>query len=428
MAEEEARLQVQALTDAFAQAGQVGVGLEVVEDRTKLAELANQGPIVRLVDTVMMEALNRRASDIHIEAFEEEVNIRYRIDGRCYLVAQPPKSLTLAIASRIKVLSNLDIAESRLPQDGRILLSIHNRQIDLRVSTLPTVYGESIVLRVLDKSSLTQTLEQLGMETTMQQHVELLIQRPHGLLLVTGPTGAGKTTTLYACLNRLNQPEVKLITTEDPVEYDIPGLVQVAVSEKIHLNFSTCLRAILRHDPDVIMVGEIRDTETAQVAIQSAMTGHLVFSTLHTNDAPGAITRLLDMGVESFLVTSTVTGVLAQRLVRQLCPACKAPYDPPPEELSMLEKQGLELTQPLMKAVGCEACLGLGFKGRLGIFELLLMTESIRQMIIDRVSVNELRVKATTEGLHSLREDGFAKVLSGRTTIAEIIRETQDYE
>ncbi len=429
MAEADTRLQVQALSEAFAQAGQIGLSADALTDQSKLVELASQGPIVRLVDSVMTEALDRRASDIHIEAFEREVSVRYRIDGRCYEVAQPPKSLALAIASRIKVMANLDIAESRLPQDGRILLSAQTRQIDLRVSTLPTVYGESIVLRILDKGALTQTLDQLGMAPAIHQAIERLIARPHGLLLVTGPTGAGKTTTLYACLNKLNRPELKLITTEDPVEYDIGGLVQVPVNEKIHLNFSTCLRSILRHDPDVIMVGEIRDPETARVAIQSAMTGHLVFSTLHTNDAPGAVTRLLDMGIEPFLVTSTVTGVLAQRLIRQLCSQCRAPYNPNPQELAALRlSSAAELTQPLMRSVGCEACHGIGFKGRIGVFELFALTETLRPLVIDRVSVNELRAKAVSEGMRSLREDGMAKVLEGVTTVDEMIRETQDYE
>jgi type II secretory ATPase GspE/PulE/Tfp pilus assembly ATPase PilB-like protein len=429
MAEEQNQLNVQALAEAFAQVGRSGVGVEeVAKDSSKLVELASQAPVVRLVDVVLLEAVNRRASDIHVEAFERDVTIRYRIDGRCYQVAQPPTSLALAIASRIKVLANLDVAESRLPQDGRILLTVNNRQIDLRVSTLPTMYGESIVLRVLDKGSLDKTLTQLGMTSDMQQTIEQLIQRPHGLLLVTGPTGAGKTTTLYACLTKLNTPEVKLITTEDPVEYDLRGLVQVAVNAKIELSFATCLRAILRHDPDVIMVGEIRDQETAQIAIQAALTGHLVFSTLHTNDAPGAVTRLLDMGLEPFLVTSTVIGVLAQRLVRSLCPQCCAPYEATPDDLAALHVTAADLKQPLMRAVGCEACQGIGFKGRTGIFEFLVMTEALRPLIIERASVSEVRARACAEGMSSLREDGIAKVLAGVTAVGEMIRETQDYE
>jgi len=427
MADPEPRLAVQGLTEAFAQA-KAGLGEEVAKDSSKLVELASQAPIVRLVDAVLLEAVTRRASDIHIEAFERDVFIRYRIDGRCYQVAQPPKSLALAIASRIKVLSGLDVAESRLPQDGRILLMVDTRQIDLRVSTLPTLHGESIVMRVLDKGSLDKSLGQLGMDALMQQTIDRLIQRPHGLFLVTGPTGAGKTTTLYACLTKLNRPEVKLITTEDPVEYDTKGLVQVAINAKIDLTFATCLRAILRHDPDVIMVGEIRDLETAQTAIQAALTGHLVFSTLHTNDAPGAVTRLLDMGVEPFLVTSTVIGVLAQRLVRALCPQCRVPYEATPEDLAALHITPDELEHHLMRPAGCEACQGIGFKGRTGLYELLGMSEALRPLIIERASVSAVREQARAEGMRSLREDGIAKVLAGVTTVEEMIRETQDYE
>jgi len=424
----EPKLNVQQLADAFAQAKGAGLPEETAKDSAKLVELASAAPVVRLVDAVLLEAVTRRASDVHIEAFERDVSIRYRIDGRCYQVAQPPKSLALALASRLKVLANLDVAESRLPQDGRILLTVENRQIDLRVSTLPTLYGESIVMRVLDKGTLDKTLTQLGMDAATQQTIEKLIQRPHGLLLVTGPTGAGKTTTLYACLSLLNRPEVKLITTEDPVEYDLKGLVQVAINTKIDLTFATCLRAILRHDPDVIMVGEIRDLETAQTAVQAALTGHLVFSTLHTNDAPGAITRLLDMGVEPFLVTSTVIGVLAQRLMRSLCPQCRAPYEPTAEDLVALQLSPDDVEHHLMHPVGCEACQGIGFKGRSGVFELLQMSEALQPLIIERASVSELRAAARKGGMRTLREDGITKVLAGVTTVEEMIRETHAYE
>lgn len=427
MADETPKLNVEGLADIFAQASAVSAGAESGKDSVQLVELANQAPVMRLVDSVLLEAVNRRASDVHIEAFERDMTIRYRIDGRCYQVAQPPKTLALAVASRLKVLANLDVAESRLPQDGRILLTVNNRQIDLRVSTLPTIFGESIVLRVLDKSSLDKSLSQLGMDPVTQEAIEKIIQRPNGLLLVTGPTGAGKTTTLYACLTQLNRPEIKLITTEDPVEYDLNGLVQVAVHPKIGLSFSTALRAILRHDPDVIMVGEIRDLETARTAVQAALTGHLVFSTLHTNDAPGAVTRLLDMGMEPFLVTSTVTGVLAQRLVRSLCAQCKAPYEPGPEDLAALKLAREQLTQPLMRAVGCDACQGIGYRGRSGLYELFPMTEAIRPLILERASVSDLRAKARSEGMRSLREDGITKVLAGVTSVEEMVRETQDY-
>ena len=427
MTEEHSQLQVQALTEAFAQAGQ-SLGAEAAKDGSKLVELANQAPVVRLVDTVLFEAVSRRASDVHIEAFERDVFVRYRIDGRCYQVAQPPKSLALAIASRIKVLANLDVAELRLPQDGRILLAVNDRQIDLRVSTLPTMHGESIVLRVLDKRSLDKTLGELGMDSATQQTMERLIQRPNGLLLVTGPTGAGKTTTLYACLSQLNRPEAKLITTEDPVEYDLKGLVQVAINPKIELTFATCLRSILRHDPDVIMVGEIRDRDTAQIAVQASLTGHMVFSTLHTNDAPGAVTRLLDMGLEPFLVTSTVVGVLTQRLLRALCPQCREPYEATPEDLAALHLQPEEIEHHLMRPVGCDACQGIGFKGRTGLYELLVMSEGLRPLILERASVSDLRAAARVEGMRTLRQDGISKVLAGITTVEEMIRETQDYE
>ncbi len=422
------QLSVGVLSEAMAHAGTTVVKLDGTADRSKLAELASQTPIVRLVDVILSEAVGRRASDIHLEAFERDVVVRYRIDGRCYQVAQPPTSLAFAMASRIKVLANLDVAESRLPQDGRMLLEVGKRQIDLRVSTLPTMYGESIVLRVLDKGALDKTLGRLGMEEAMQQTIEELISRPHGLLLVTGPTGAGKTTTLYACLTKLNTPQMKLITTEDPVEYDLPGLVQVAVNPKIELSFAACLRSILRHDPDVIMVGEIRDPETAQIAIQAALTGHVVFSTLHTNDAPGAVTRLLDMGLEPFLVTSTVTGVLAQRLVRALCTQCRTSYEATPQELAALHLSREALKSSLMKAVGCDACQGIGYRGRTGIFELLVIRDSLHPLILERTSVNELRQQARAEGMRSLREDGIAKVLAGVTTVEEMVKETQAYD
>ena len=442
-------LEVKALQDAFAATGAVAVA---GQDSSKLAELANQVPIVRLVDVVLSEAVGQRASDIHIETFEHDVLIRYRIDGVCYQIAKPPKSLALAIASRIKILSNLDVAETRVPQDGRILMTREDRQIDLRVSTLPTIHGESIVLRVLDKGALNKTLNQLGMEDPTRDAIERIITRPHGLFLVTGPTGSGKTTSLYACLTTLNRPEVKIITTEDPVEYDIAGLVQIAISQKIGLDFSTCLRAILRHDPDIVMVGEIRDAETAQVAIQAALTGHLVFSTLHTNDAPGAVTRLIDMGVEPFLITSTVHAVLAQRLVRRLCPQCRAPYQPADEELAALhltrehlERSGHQVTEPtaaegsivhtamagqitLMRAAGCQACQGLGYQGRVGLYELLMMSESVKPLILKRAAVSEVREAARAAGMRTLREDGLGKALRGETTLEEILRETQDYD
>ncbi|MBI3324184.1 MAG: type II/IV secretion system protein [Candidatus Omnitrophica bacterium] len=446
------QLEVRSLQDAFAAIRPEGLAAEAPKDSAKLLELASQAPVVRLVDLVLSEAVIRRASDIHIEAFQDLLNVRFRIDGVCYEVAKPPPTLALAIASRIKILANLDVAESRLPQDGRILLTRDGRQIDLRVSTLPTISGESIVMRVLDKTALNKTLGQLGMDAPMQQTIEQLIVRPHGLLLVTGPTGSGKTTTLYACLASLNRPETKIITTEDPVEYDISGLVQVAINQKISLDFAMCLRAILRHDPDVIMVGEIRDAETAQVAIQAALTGHLVFSTLHTNDAPGAVTRLLDMGIEPFLITSTVTGILAQRLVRRLCSRCCVPAQPPAGLLESLNlptadpsvapaiptqassdapsivQHALALRGSLMQPVGCPECQGLGFQGRMGLYEMLVMSEELRPLVLDHRPVSEIRTAAHQAGMRTLREDGVAKAFAGQTTLEEILRETQAYD
>ena len=444
-------LEVKALQEAFAGASGAAGAAVSGQDSSKLTELANQAPVVRLVDLVLSEAVTQRASDIHIETFEHDVLIRYRIDGICYQIAKPPRSLALAIASRIKILSNLDVAETRLPQDGRILVTRDNRQIDLRVSTLPTIHGESIVLRVLDKGALDKTLNQLGMDEPMREAVERIIKRPHGLFLVTGPTGSGKTTTLYACLTTLNRPDAKIITTEDPVEYDVSGLVQIAINQKIGLDFSTCLRAILRHDPDIVMVGEIRDAETAQVAIQAALTGHLVFSTLHTNDAPGAVTRLIDMGVEPFLITSTVHAVLAQRLIRRLCPQCRQPFQPTDEylaalhltrdqlEASLRNAKGPEPAEgsivhtamsqmSLMRSVGCSACQGLGFQGRMGLYELLPVNEAVRPLVLTRASVSEIREAARAAGMQTLREDGLGKVLRGDTTVEEILRETQDYD
>ena len=426
MTESAPQLHVQALTDAFAQVGGLGPPTdEASRDSSRLVELASQAPVVRLVDVVLLEGVARRASDIHVEVFERDVMVRYRIDGRCYQVAQPPKSLALAIASRIKVLANLDVAESRLPQDGRILLTIDARQIDLRVSTLPTIYGESIVMRVLDRGSLDKTLVQLGMSAATQETIERLIRRPNGLLLVTGPTGAGKTTTLYACLTQLNNPELKLITTEDPVEYDLKGLVQVGINTKIALTFSTCLRSILRHDPDVIMVGEIRDQETAQLAVRAALTGHLVLSTLHTIDAASGITRLLDLGVEPFLLCSTLSGVLSQRLVRRLCERCRTAT---PIEEAQLKAMGLvppiPLCQPMRiaTATGCAACRRTGYQGRIGLFEFLSVDHQVRSLILKRTTGGQIRQSAIARGMPSLWAAGWAAVGTQQTTIDELLR------
>jgi len=399
-------------------------------DSEKLKDLASQTPVVKLLDTVLLQAVNEKASDVHFEPFENDYRIRYRVDGVIYELARPPFSLHLAIASRIKVIANLDVAESRLPQDGRIMMTIDGRNIDLRVSTLPTVYGESIVMRVLDKSAGHLALDKIGMQKDTREKMRQLVKLDNGVILVTGPTGSGKTTTLYSALKEVNTVDRKIITTEDPVEYDIGGLIQVPINTKIDLTFAKSLRAILRQDPDIIMVGEIRDEETAQIATQAALTGHLVFSTLHTNDAPGAVTRLLDMEVEPFLITSTLRGVIAQRLIRKICKECKEAYSPTDgelEDLGMtqgeLEKQRNSLK--FFRGKGCEKCNKSGYKGLTGIYEIFILTEGLRAMIIERVPSTELMQLARSEGMRTLREDGILKILEGETTVEEILKETQ---
>lgn len=397
-------------------------------DIDKLKEIASQAPVVKLLNMILFRAVREKASDIHFEPFEKDYKIRYRIDGLCYDAAHPPRDLSLAISSRIKVMANLDVAESRLPQDGRIMIDIGGKSVDLRVSTLPTLYGESIVMRVLDKSVVSLMLDQLGMSDSVKASLREIIKRPNGILLTTGPTGSGKTTTLYSCLREINKIEYKIITSEDPVEYDIEGIIQVAINPKIELTFAKTLRHILRQDPDVIMVGEIRDFETAEIAIQAALTGHLVFSTLHTNDAPGAITRLMDMGVEPFLITSTVRAVVAQRLLRVICPKCKKPYNPGKSELLELgfsEENAKGLI--FYKGEGCSECNNSGYKGRTGIYELFVMNEDIREMIVNRASSSVIRTAACKSGMKTLREDGIARIIQGITTVEEVLRETKEY-
>ncbi len=414
--------------DALSELGQQVAGLEgkAISNVTDLKALANQTPVVKLVDLVLSEAVARKASDIHVEPFEDELMFRYRVDGVCDVVTKTPRSLSAAVISRIKVMANLDVAESRVPQDGRIMVTVGERSIDLRVSTLPTVFGESVVLRVLDRSAVNLSLEQLGLDPERRQVLEALVERPHGMVLVTGPTGSGKTTTLYSCLRLVNRPEVKIITTEDPVEYDIDGIVQVPINAKIELTFARCLRSILRQDPDVIMVGEIRDAETAQIAVQAALTGHLVLSTLHTNDAAGAVTRLMDMGVEPFLITSTVRAVLAQRLVRRLCPSCRQSYEVSPDELVDLGvASGEGEAFRAWRASGCAECRDSGVRGRTGLFEMFPLSETIRKAILERMPLSELRALARREGMVTLREDGVRKVREGEATIEEVLRETQ---
>lgn len=398
------------------------------EDEAHLRDLASEAPVIRLVNMLIARAMEQRASDIHIEPFEKELRVRYRIDGILHDVEAPPRKLQAALISRVKLMAKLNIAERRLPQDGRIKLRMLGREVDLRVSTLPTLYGESVVLRILDRSSIDVSLESLGFPEDTLSSFENLIFQPYGMILVTGPTGSGKTTTLYGALDKINSPEKKIITIEDPVEYQLNGVNQIHVKSQIGLTFSAGLRSIVRQDPDVIMIGEIRDYETAEIAIQSALTGHLVFSTLHTNDAAGAISRLLEMGVEDYLLASSLLGVMAQRLVRQLCPACRQPVD---EQAS-----GPHLEWPTnghapesglsYEAGECEACAMTGYRGRKGIFELMPVDEGLRQLILKRSSTDVLKECAVGNGMRTLRDDGWHKVRSGITTVSEVMRVTQD--
>ncbi len=372
-----------------------------------------------------MQAIKERASDIHFEPFEEEYKMRYRIDGVLYEMVPPPKYIAMAIASRIKVMANLDIAERRLPQDGRIPLVVGGQPIDLRVAVLPTIFGESIVLRVLDRSNVSLDLDKLGMREDDLRVFRQMISKPNGIVLVTGPTGSGKTTTLYAALNELNSVEDKLITTEDPVEYDIDGIVQVQIRPEYELTFAKCLRSILRQDPDIILVGEIRDKETAEIATQASLTGHLVFSTLHTNDAPSSIARLLDLGVEPFLITATLEGVLAQRLCRRICSRCKEEYKPTEEQLMELELTPDSVKgKTFFRGRGCGQCNNTGYRGRLGICEIMVLDDQMREMIMRHESTNLLRNAAKQRGMRSLRDSGLAGIYEGLTTIEEVVKQT----
>lgn len=390
-----------------------------------IEEEANKAPIVRFVNLILFQAIQDRASDIHFEPFEDEFKIRYRVDGALYEMAPPPKHLALPVISRIKVLANLNIAERRLPQDGRIQMHIANRPIDLRVSTLPTQFGESCVLRVLDRSVVNLELENLGMPTDVFEKLVELINLPNGIIIVTGPTGSGKTTTLYSCLKRINKVELKLLTAEDPVEYDLEGIMQVPINEAVGLTFARALRAFLRQDPDIIMVGEMRDLETAQISIQASLTGHLVFTTLHTNDAPGAVTRMIDMGVEPFLISSTLQAVLAQRLVRTICKRCKVAYEPNPAILNELGLTPEDVAgRPFYYGKGCLECNETGYRGRKGLFELLVITEPIRELINLRAPSGVIRAKAQELGLRTLRQDGIRNILDGETTVEEVLKYT----
>lgn len=394
-------------------------------DLDELKELSESNPVKKLLNLVLLQAIRDKASDIHFEPFETEYKMRYRIDGVLYEMIPPPKYIAAALSSRIKVMANLDIAERRLPQDGRISLSVQGNPIDLRVSVLPTMFGESVVLRVLDRSQVSFDLEKLGFQPEDLKLVRQLINRPNGIIIVTGPTGSGKTTTLYSALSELNTIDSKIITTEDPVEYDLDGLIQVQMKPDIGLTFARCLRSILRQDPDIVLVGEIRDHETAEIAAQASLTGHLVFTTLHTNDAPSSVARLLDLGVEPFLITATIEGVVAQRLVRRICTKCKTPYEPDEAQLKELSLTEEEIAgRKFYYGKGCSKCNGTGYKGRTGIYEIMIFNDEIRDLIMNRASTNVLRVAAQKAGMRPLRYNGLIAVFDGITTIDEIAKET----
>ncbi len=406
-------------------------GLQVIdsdaEDEMDLTEAAEGASIIKFVNQVLTEAIELRATDVHIEPFEDELRVRYRIDGvlQQASVAREVKQFQAAIVSRLKILSKLDIAEKRVPQDGRITIRVADREIDVRVSVIPMLYGEAVVLRLLDRLSVLLDLETLGMSQSDLKITKALLERPHGIILVTGPTGSGKTTTLYAALSRINDIQRKIITIEDPIEYQLNGVNQIQVSRKAGLTFAGGLRSILRHDPDVVLVGEIRDVETAEIAIQASLTGHLVFSTLHTNDAPSALTRLVDMGIEPYLVASSLEAICAQRLVRVICRECKEPMAS--DEVRRLKKEyGDAVPDTVYAGKGCRRCQGTGYRGRIGIFELMVVTDEIRSMILESVSAPGLRRVAMREGMTSLRQDGFRHLREGRTTMQEILRVTKD--
>lgn len=393
-----------------------------VESSEDLLDMANKAPIIKLVNMFILRALRLRATDIHIHPYEDKSVVRYRIDGILYDIDQPPKRLHEAVVSRVKVLGRMDIAERRFPQDGRATIRVADREIDLRISSVPTSHGERIVMRILDKSGGLLNLEEIGLSDENLEKVSSLIRFSHGIFLLTGPTGSGKTTTLYAALNRINTPDKNIITIEDPIEYQLPGISQIEVVEKKGLTFAECLRDVLRQDPDVLMVGEIRDEETARVAIQCALTGHLVLSTVHTNDAPSATTRLLDLGVEPYLVSSSVIAVMAQRLVRLTCHECKQPYKP---EEKALESIGLHEAKVVYRGRGCERCMNSGYFGRTGIYELMIVDDTVRRQIMERMDASLIKKGCVERGMKTLRMDGADKVKRGLTTIEEVLRVTQ---
>ena len=394
-------------------------------DLDDLKEMADSGGVKKMLNLVLLQAIRDKASDIHFEPFEDEYKMRYRIDGVLYEMVPPPKHIAMALSSRIKVMANLDIAERRLPQDGRIPLVVGGNPVDLRVSILPTMFGESVVLRVLDRSQVDLQLDMIGLREHELKMVRQLIHKPNGIIVVTGPTGSGKTTTLYSCLKELNDTQTKIITTENPVEYDIDGMVQVQIRPEIGLTFAKCLRSILRQDPDICMVGEIRDLETAEISIQASLTGHLVFTTLHTNDAPSSIARLLDLGVEPFLATATLEGILAQRLVRRICVNCKTEFRPTEEQLMELNLMPEDVgDKSFFYGKGCDQCNNTGYRGRQGLFEIMAMNDELRDLVMNHASTSVLREAAKRSGMHTLRENGLASIFDGITTIEEVVRET----
>jgi type IV pilus assembly protein PilB len=404
--------------EIFGQLGKSGAAQSIEQE-------ANSAPIVKFVDLVMQQAIKERASDIHFEPFEREFKIRYRVDGALYEMAPPPVHLATSVISRVKVMANMNIAERRIPQDGRIMTTVNGKPVDMRVNSLPTQHGESVVLRVLDRSSVNLDLESLGMNKPLFDYIVETIQKPNGIFIVTGPTGAGKTTTLYAALRRINTIDSKLITAEDPVEYEMDGIMQVPINDAVGLTFAKALRSFLRQDPDRIMVGEMRDLETAQIAIQASLTGHLVLSTLHTNDSAGAVTRLVDMGVEPFLVSATLEGVLAQRLLRTICKTCRAEYQPSSHVLNQLGLSREDIGgRPFFTGAGCSTCGNSGYKGRKGIYELLDITDPLRDLITGRAPTLVLRQKAIELGMVTLREDGLRSIYDGDTTVEEVLKYT----
>src|SRR5882724_5835115 len=413
------------MEEVLKQLGEAGELLQLREQDGEAAveAEANTTPIIRFVDLILYQAIQDRASDIHFEPFENEFKIRYRVDGALYEMSPPPRHLALPVISRVKVMANMNIAERRLPQDGRIQKQIAGRNVDLRVSTLPTQFGESLVLRVLDRSIVNLDLEMLGMPDYIYNFLLEMIEHPNGIFIATGPTGSGKTTTLYSCLRKINTIDSKLLTAEEPVEYDLEGIVQVPVNEAIGLTFARVLRSFLRQDPDRIMVGETRDLETAQIAIQASLTGHLVFTTLHTNDAPGAVTRLIDMGVEPFMISSSLEGVLGQRLIRKICPVCKTAYEPTETTLAQLGLSPHEIgNKQFFYGKGCDACNQTGYKGRKGIYELMRISDPLRELINERAPTVTLKQKAIELGMITLRHDGLLSDFDGDTTVEEVLK------